>query len=295
MIRRWFLSLRPYSFTASLMPVALALVLAVEDESRSGTGIPVWVVALFTISALLFHAGTNVLNDYYDYLHGVDGPNDPDPTHAISRGIVTPRFMLVSGRTYFLLGVLAGLPIGFVRGGFFVVAGLTGALGAYLYTGYRFSFKYVALGDPLVFLLMGPAMVVMGVWAFTGSVAWTHTVLSLPIALLVTAILHGNNLRDISRDRAADIRTLAGMIGPRGSRYLFFALLSGAYLGTILLITLGWINSATLIVLATVPAGGRQIVRVMRTENLGELIDLPRACATIHLTFSILYLVGIAI
>ncbi|MFO7780646.1 MAG: prenyltransferase, partial [Spirochaetia bacterium] len=120
-LRRWFVSLRPYSFTASLVPVALALALAIAPSA--GDGIAWWTLPLFTLSALLFHAGTNVLNDYYDFVHGVDTEDDDDPTHAITRGVVSPRFMQISGHLYFLLGVAVGLPIGLLRGRLFVLAG----------------------------------------------------------------------------------------------------------------------------------------------------------------------------
>ncbi|NBF38824.1 MAG: hypothetical protein GVY14_00260, partial [Spirochaetes bacterium] len=112
-LRRWFVSLRAYSFTASLVPVALALALAMGRSA--GDGIAWWTLPLFTLSALLFHAGTNVLNDYYDFVHGVDTEDDDDPTHAITQGVVTPRFMRISGHLYFLLGVAVGLPIGLLR------------------------------------------------------------------------------------------------------------------------------------------------------------------------------------
>ncbi|MFW6213481.1 MAG: prenyltransferase, partial [Spirochaetota bacterium] len=101
---RWFRSLRPYSFPASLMPTLLGIAVAIH----TGADIDWWTLPLYALSALLFHAGTNVLNDYYDYLHGVDVPGDPDPTHVITQGLVKPRFMLVSGNLYFFLGVVFG-------------------------------------------------------------------------------------------------------------------------------------------------------------------------------------------
>ena len=290
-VKRWFVSLRPYSFTASLMPAVLAaaIVLYRGDEALW------WTFPLYALSALLFHAGTNVLNDYFDYRHGVDGPEDEDPTHAITRGIVSPRFMLVSGHLYFVLGVLTGAPIALVRGGGFFAAGLAGAAGAYFYTNARFSFKYVALGDLLVFLLMGPALVVMGVWALFGDVGASALLHSLPMALLVTAILHGNNLRNIGSDRAAGISTVATLLGPAGSRSFFHILIFLPFLLLPLLVLIGPAPVTALLALAALAPAISLSGTVRRAADESDLMGLPMKTAQLHLFFTLLYVVGLVL
>ena len=291
-LRRWFVSLRAYSFTASLVPVALALALAMGRSA--GDGIAWWTLPLFTLSALLFHAGTNVLNDYYDFVHGVDTEDDDDPTHAITQGVVTPRFMRISGHLYFLLGVAVGLPIGLLRGWLFVLAGLLGAAGAFFYTSARFSFKYVALGDIVVFFLMGPALVVMGLWALTGTASAMSAVLTLPVALLVTAILHGNNLRNIHGDRTAGISTLAGLLEVRGSKALFAALVVLPHASVAAFVATGATAIPALLPVFTLPAAGVLAYRVARTADPARLVTLPLACARLHMLFGLLYVAGLA-
>jgi 1,4-dihydroxy-2-naphthoate octaprenyltransferase len=288
-VKRWFVSLRPYSFTASLMPVAMAAAIALY---RGGTALW-WTYPLYGLSALLFHGGTNVLNDYFDYRHGVDGPDDEDPTHAITQGIVSPRYMFLSGHLYFLLGILLGAPIALARGWEFLIAGLAGAGGAYFYTNARFSFKYVALGDLLVFLLMGPALVVMGVWALLGSVGTAALLHSLPMALLVTAILHGNNLRNIKSDRAAGIRTVATILGPPGARRFFYLLLFLPFLLLPVIILLGPAPPTTLLSLPAVIPAVSLSRTVGETEDESELMSLPMRAARLHLIFTLLYVVGL--
>ncbi len=290
-LRSWFASLRAFSFTASIMPAALAVVIAVQMASVvPETVILWWTAAPYLAAALLFHAGTNVLNDYWDYRHGVDGTvngkPDPDPTHAISQGTVSPRFMLISGNIYYLLGILLGSLIALQRGTGYLAAGLAGALGGYLYTGGRFSFKYRAMGDVAVFLLMGPALVLMGVWSLTGSSELAATLPSVPMALLVTAILHGNNLRDIHRDRAAGIHTLAGGLGFRRSRVLFVVLCLGAYVVIAVMVWARVLPALTLLVLATLPVTLGLTRRVLGARDGSELIDLPLRTAQLHLLFS---------
>ncbi len=286
---RWFVSLRPYSFTASLMPVAMAAALSVGTEGSW------WTLPLFALAAVLFHAGTNVLNDYFDFRHGVDGPDDPDPTHAITQGIVTPRFMLLTGHIYFFLGVALGVPIAALRGAAYLLAGLAGALGAYFYTNARFSFKYVALGDPLVFLLMGPALVLMGVWGISGSAGTGEALHAVPMALLVTAILHGNNLRNRRSDADAGIRTLATLLGERKSRYLFELLL---FFPVILLPLYAFALPLTPWVLLALPAlfPAYRLAKEVRSAGSPEiLVHLPMRVAQLHTLFSLLYVAGILV
>lgn len=299
-VGRWLLSIRPLSFSASIIPVALAAALALERAS-AGAGAPGanpaviwWPMIPYALAALLLHAGTNVLNDYWDFRHGVDTPDNPDPTHVLVRGLVSPRFMFVSGQLYFALAIAIGATIGLVRGPGYVALGLAGAAGAWLYTGGRVSLKYVALGDILVFALMGPALVVMGEWALTGSVTSRAAVISLPIALLVTAILHANNLRDIDRDRAAGITTLATILGRRSSVALLTLLLVSPYALTAALVVAG---AVTPWALATLGTGGLALrpLRAIRRGGAGDhLALLPLEAALAHLGFGLVYVASIA-
>ena len=101
---------------------------------------------------------------------------------------------------------LVGLYLVALRGPAIVVLGLLGLVGGYVYTAPPFQYKYHALGVPLVFLLMGPLMVVGSYFAVTGAWSLTALVLSIPVGLLVAAILHGNEWRDISEDTRAGHR-----------------------------------------------------------------------------------------
>jgi 1,4-dihydroxy-2-naphthoate octaprenyltransferase len=60
-------------------------------------------------------------------------------------------------------------------------------------------------------------------------VTLTAFLASLPIAFIVTAILHCNNLRDVGEDRVAGKRSVAMLIGPRASLWAYAALMYGAY------------------------------------------------------------------
>lgn len=87
----------------------------------------------------------------------------------------------------------------------------------------------------MVFLLMGPLMALPAYYIQGGSLDWRPFLASLPIACLVTSIMHANDIRDIAHDREAGITTLAMLLGRRKALYLYAALCVGAY-GVLLLL-----------------------------------------------------------
>ena len=97
-----------------------------------------------------------------------------------------------------------------------VVLGLLGLVGGWGYTAPPLEYKFRALGLPLVFLLMGPLMVVGAYFAVTGEFDWAAVWVSVPVGLLVTAILHGNEWRDIGEDARAGSRTFSIRVGREG-------------------------------------------------------------------------------
>ena len=118
---------------------------------------------------------------------------------------------------------LIGVGLVLARGAAMAALGVAGLLGGIGYTaGPRY--KYLGLGDLSVFILMGPLMVLGGALAVSGQLGWMPLAASLPVGLLVTAILHANNLRDLEADQASGLHTVAIWLG-RGASLIYFRLL----------------------------------------------------------------------
>ena len=111
----------------------------------------------------------------------------------------------------------------------------------------------------------------------------TIALLSLPVALLVDAILHANNMRDVPQDKAAGVLTLAGAVGEKAARSLFAFLLFGPIVGVVLFVLLRFIPVSALAVLLVVPI----LVKAYKTG------DVP-FIAQSHLLFGLLYSIGVA-
>jgi 1,4-dihydroxy-2-naphthoate octaprenyltransferase len=248
-LRTWYQTLRPYSFTASLVPVFIAPAVALYD----GVAVDWILFPVFLVAALALHAGTNVLNDYYDYVNGVDREGIADADGVLVNRAVTPRFMGVSGHLYFAIGAVLSVVLAAVRGWEILIVALIGGGLAYLYTGKRISLKYYATGDILVFLLLGPAMSGAAFYSITGAFAWNPVYSGIVPGLLVTIILEANNIRDLESDREASVRTVAGMLGRQGTVILYLGLIFIVYAVIVLQWIIGWAPVLSLVVLLSLP------------------------------------------
>ncbi|HEY2595033.1 MAG TPA: LLM class flavin-dependent oxidoreductase, partial [Chloroflexota bacterium] len=216
---------RPFSFTASLAPVALGGAFA---WTRGAVDVGPFIAAL--AAGLSLHAGTNVINEIYDVRHGVDSITSPRASHALVKGRVTERQAFTLAATCFAITIALGLYLVAVRGPLMLALGALGVFGGYFYTAPPFQYKYRALGVPLVFLQMGVLMTEGGYLAASGHLDWRVVVISAPAGLLVAAILHGNEWRDVSEDVRLGFTTLSAELGRRGAYGTYVGLVLGAYL-----------------------------------------------------------------
>src|SRR6185437_2856984 len=78
--------LRPFAFTASVIPVLAGGALAAVDNRFAG--LP-FLAAL--VGAVLLQAGTNIVNEIYDVRQGIDTITSPRASHAILKGRLSER------------------------------------------------------------------------------------------------------------------------------------------------------------------------------------------------------------
>ena len=219
--RRWLVAARPWSWPASTMPVAFGTALAVVIGGAHFSALRfLWAIA--TMVAL--HSAANMLSDVFDFRRGLDREATP-VSGAVVRGLLSDRRVLAGAVVLFAVGGTSGLLIALATGReLLVIGGLGLAVGA----GYTLL-KASALGDLAVFLdfgLLGSA----GAWMVQArAFSWVPLVWALPMAMLVVAILQANNWRDASSDGAHGVRTVARLVGDRGSLIYYGVLVFGGF------------------------------------------------------------------
>jgi 1,4-dihydroxy-2-naphthoate polyprenyltransferase len=283
---------RPFSLTASIVPVSAAGALALLDDAMNWG---LFVLAL--VAGVLLQVGTNVINEVYDVRKGVDSITSPRASQALVTGRVRERDAFVLAYTALGLCGVLGLVMVAERGWPLLLIGAFGLVMGWGYTAPPLQYKYRALGLPLVFALMGPLMVLGGYYAITGRWSWDAAVASVPIGLLVTAILHGNEWRDIGEDARAGIRTISISAGRSAAHWIYVVLLTGAYITLALGVAFGWLPRLSLLAVLSMPL----LVQALRASELGaigqqrEIAMIDRNTARLHAAFGALFVLGLAV
>lgn len=273
----WWRAARPYSLTASVTPALLGTTAAARD----GHFAPLVFLATL-VGAVAIQAGTNMLNDYYDFVRGVDTGESIGPGGLIQHGLLSPGAVRAGGFALFGLGSVCGLWLVTVAGWPVLAAGVLSVLAGYAYTGGPLPLGYNGLGDIAVFVFMGP-VIVLGAYFVQaralGPAAWW---LSLPMAALVTAVLVVNNLRDLDEDRRRGKRTLATMIGPRATRTEYTALAVLAYAAIVGGVAARGLPPLCLVAFLTAPAAVSLCRRIARDTDPIALTRALRDTAQLH-------------
>lgn len=286
-------AVRPFSFSASIIPVLVGAVFALVSSD-----FVLWeLLPVVLLASVLLHAGTNFVSEYYDLKNGLDREETFGSSKVLVDNLMKPKEVLNYGYISFFLGFLLGMILVYYHGLPILALGLIGIAGGIFYTGKPIGYKYIALGDVLVFFLMGPLMVIGSYFSLTGHFDWNVAILSLPIGFLVTAILNANNIRDIMHDGEANIKTIATLIGIESSKKEYYFLIIGSYVSVILMSIFGIISYWSLLIFLSLPVALKNMKEISSAEvnSPQNIAMLDIKTAQLHTQFGLLLTVGILI
>ena len=286
----WIQAVRAPSLSAAAIPVFLGVAIA----ARAGY-FSLGRMVLALVGAIAIQAGTNLINDYYDYRSGADSEQSLGPSMVIQRGLLTPDQVWRGGIVAFALGAAIGLILVALCGWPILALGIPSIAAGYFYTASPVSLAYVALGELTVFVFMGPVIVLGAYFVmalhFSSAALWA----SIPLGFMVAGILHANNIRDIESDTRHGKRTIATMLGRTGANYELVALDVAAYATTIAAVlahTLPWI---ALVVFITIPRALDQVRIVMRESAPKKLNLALFRSVQLHMEFGLLMIAAFLI
>jgi 1,4-dihydroxy-2-naphthoate octaprenyltransferase len=289
----WVQVVRAFSFTASLIPVLVAASFAFYQEQQIA-----WpLLPLAALCAVLLHAGTNVVSEYYDFKKGVDKDYTFGSSRVLVEGLLPEREVLIGGCIFFAVGFLLGLILVAARGWPLLALGILGIGGGFFYSAYPIGYKYVGFGNVMVFLLMGPAMVAGAYYTLVGFLSKQALFVSLPIGLLVSAILTANNMRDIYYDRTAHVRTLENMFGHDFAKLEYICLICAAYLSVLFMIVVGILPLGSLAVFVSLPVALKVLQAAWHNapENPKHIVNLDQQTAQLHFMFGMLLAISLVL
>ncbi|HMQ70511.1 MAG TPA: 1,4-dihydroxy-2-naphthoate octaprenyltransferase [Ignavibacteria bacterium] len=252
----WMMAARAYSFPASIIPVLFGSVLAVLLNPGLDFSFINFILCL--TGCIMVQVGTNIINDIYDFEKGIDKEDKElgiphGGSMVISKGLVSMKQMKTAAVVSLLIASLIGVYLYTVAGVWIIYLTLFGLLSAIFYTAKPFALKYKALGDIQVIISFGLGMTLGAYIVQTKEFSYMPLLFSIPIGLLIDAILHSNNIRDINFDGKFGVKTLPILVGEKVSIKLYYGMVLGAYLILIVFVVMGMLPWFSLLALITLP------------------------------------------
>ncbi len=287
-VRPWILASRPKTLSAAAAPVVVGTGLA-----RAVGSFALLPAVAALAGALLLQIGTNLANDYYDFVRGGDTGARMGPLRVTQAGLIAPASVRRGALVTFCLAVLVGVYLVSVGGWPILVVGVASVLSGIAYTGGPYPLAYHGLGDLFVFVFFG--LVAVGGTFYVQALTLSRgaVVAGAAVGALSTAILVVNNLRDLDTDAASGKRTLAVVLGRRGTRAEYVALLLLAFLCPLVgVAAVGWPPTA-LLALTCTPLALGPLRRVLGFVDPRDLNPALGGTARLLAVFSGLLAVGV--
>jgi len=244
----WLIATRSAVLVMTFLSAAMAGLFAYFDEAFH---LGRWL--MLTWGLLMAHATNNLLNDYTDYVKGVDKQNyyrSKYGTHPLEQGCISRRKHLQYAIITGILALLPAIWFVFLYGAPALWLTLTGLVFVLFYT---YPLKYIGLGELAVLLVWGPLMIGGGYFVITGNWSWTAILLSLPYALSTTLVIFGKHIDKLKQDREKRIKTVPVLLGERRARYLAMVFLGLQYLVVLVIVALRELSPFVLLVFLAVP------------------------------------------
>jgi len=230
----WWRLLRPHTLTASFVPVFAGTMLAFVEGS-----IHIWLFLAMMLASILIQAATNMFNEYYDFVRGLDTENSVGIGGTIVRDGIQPKTVLNLALGFFGISILLGVYICMESSWWIAVIGLICMLFGYLYTGGPFPIAYTPFGEISSGFFMGPVIIGISYFIQTTVITWDVILVSIPVAIFIGAIMLSNNIRDLDGDKKSGRKTIAILLGRKNAIVFLAAMFSTAFIMTAIYIITG--------------------------------------------------------
>jgi 1,4-dihydroxy-2-naphthoate polyprenyltransferase len=218
---------------------------------RRHFNVPAFLLGLACVIAT--HLAANLLNDYADSRSGVDW-HDLRPykffggSKFIQLGLLEEKFYLRLAIfcSILALACLLLLAAAIRTASTAVLFYLLIMFLSWSYSCPPLQLSYRRMGEPVIFLLFGPALVMGGYFIQTRVFPdFKSFILSLPFGILTAAILFANEIPDFPVDEKSNKATGVAFLGARKSYLVYFALIVCAFASVAAGLALGFLGKIT--------------------------------------------------
>ncbi|UCF79552.1 MAG: 1,4-dihydroxy-2-naphthoate octaprenyltransferase [Candidatus Eiseniibacteriota bacterium] len=287
--------LRAPFLTASIVPVLLGAAVAWSETGEFSLSL--FLLAL--VAGVCLHAGTNVVNDYFDHKSGNDEINVEyvrpftGGSRLIQKGLLSPRTVLVEALVLFAVGGAIGIYLAVVRGPVILVLGVIGGLCGFFYTAPPVNIAARGVGELTVGLNFGVLMTLGSYYIQAGRFSTGAFLASLPVAILIADVLFINEFPDFTADKAVGKNHLVVRLGKERAVWGYLALTLSAYLAVLIPVMTRAIPPYCLLALVTVPIAMKAInTAILNYADSAKLAPANAATIMLHLFIGVLVAAG---
>jgi 1,4-dihydroxy-2-naphthoate octaprenyltransferase len=288
----WIRLARIPFLTGTIVPVTLGAVVAWVSVRAFNPVL--FILTLF--GAMCLHLGTNIFNDYFDFQSGCDAINVEglSPISGGSRvlleNLIKPKSAYFVALSFFGIASIIGIALSVVAGWGVLLLGVVGLISGYFYVS---QLATRGVGELIVGLNFGPLMVLGSSYVQTQRFAPDAIIASLPVGLLITAILWINEIPDYAADKAVGKKTLVVRTGRKRAADLFAIIVVAAYAWVVAMVILKQMPLGSLTVLATLPLAMKAVSVARRHyEKSHDVIVANLLTIRVHLLFGALMISG---
>lgn len=289
-LRAWIKTARPFTLTATVTPLLVGTSLAAYQGKFS---VGIFLAALF--SGLFLQVAANFFNEFFDWRYGLDSKDSLGASTVIFQGTMTAPQVLWGGVGSFIIAGVIGILLIVAVGPGILLFGLAGMAIAYFYSARPFKLATRGLGDVMVFLAMGVLMTWGAYFVQIHQWSWSAFAASIPIGLLVTAILNMNNIRDYQDDLAVQKKTVVVRLGQEFGKRYHATLIIGAFVAVTVLSLVHLLPLLSLVAWLSLPTAYTHLRSVLPTSDRRVLMRGMKQISALHLQFGLAMALGITI
>jgi 1,4-dihydroxy-2-naphthoate polyprenyltransferase len=286
--RKWWQLTRPHTLTASFAPVLLGTALAIQNHS-----IHIGLFIAMLVASLLIQAATNMFNEYYDFVRGLDNEKSVGIGGTIVRDGVKPKTVMQLALSFYGIALLLGIYICMHTSWWLAAVGLVCMAVGYLYTGGPIPIAYTPLGELVSGFFMGMLIILISYFIQTGTVDSYSILVSIPSFILVGAIMLSNNIRDLDGDKEYGRKTLAILIGRNKAVSLLAGMFIVSYIWVFILIGLQLVSPWLAIILISLPKPINATKGFIGKKVPIEMMPAMKATAQTNTIFGLLLSIGL--
>ncbi len=231
---------------------------------------------LAMIGSILVHMTVNVINDYHDYVDGIDLNTQRTPfsggSGVLPSNLLKPKQAFWFATLCLLIAMVIGFYFCIVKGWLLFPLLLMAGFSAYCYNVYLSKWL---MGEFFAGFNFGPLLVLGSYYVQAGRYSWETLFASLAPGILTSNLLFLNEFPDREADKRGGRKHLVITLGRKDASYLFVGLLGASYLCIVIGVFTKMMPLVTLIGLGTIGFGWKAAKgAIMYYDNMEKLVPV---------------------